>query len=464
MRIREHLPRAVLAIGWLLGLAYAYPGVMTYDSCDQLTEARANYYTDGHPPILAKLWHYVDAILPGPFGMLVIQTAAFVIGLDLVLRRTLAPLPSAIATVLIFLFPPVLTVMAVIWKDAPMAGFFLLGIAGLLSERRGPRIWGLVAIAFATAVRYNAFAASVPLVVLLFVWTPAAPYRSSRLPRRDDRLTSWLKRYALSLAVAIGVTGVALGVDAALVDVNMHYWQSSLALLDISGTIDHLDPPPSDDELRRTLAGTHLLVDHDIAAAIHSQYVPWNFDSLVSADNPGHLWNVPFSGTTPAPADQNEAIARAFWEIVEAHPGAYLRHRWQVTAELLGITNYTSAKLMRGHRNQYAGYLQNLQLSTEWSPTQDALERRMFWLGKHTPFFEPWIYVLISLLLLPLALRHRDVLALLLSGLGIEASLFFLAPTPDFRYSHWMVICTIVSVIILAVRRARAGKLRDKQV
>jgi hypothetical protein len=65
------------------------------------------------------------------------------------------------------------------------------------------------------------------------------------------------------------------------------------------------------------------------------------------------------------------------------------------------------------------------------------------------------MYLVIALVLLPLAIRHRDVLALLLSGLGLEASLFPLAPTPDYRYSHWLVICTLLAIIMLTARRMK---------
>jgi hypothetical protein len=40
------------------------------------------------------------------------------------------------------------------------------------------------------------------------------------------------------------------------------------------------------------------------------------------------------------------------------------------------------------------------------------------------------------------------VAALLASGLVVEASLVMLAPSPDYRYSHWTVVVTIVAAIM----------------
>ena len=40
---------------------------------------------------------------------------------------------------------------------------------------------------------------------------------------------------------------------------------------------------------------------------------------------------------------------------------------------------------------------------------------------------------------------------------GLEASLFVLAGSADYRYSHWLVICTIVTAIGLGVHRYGGG-------
>ncbi|HTR56500.1 MAG TPA: hypothetical protein VMJ10_37760 [Kofleriaceae bacterium] len=442
-RCRRLPPRAILALGWVVALVYAYPGVMTIDSSDQLNEARANFYTDSHPPIMAVVWRYVDAIVPGPFGMWVIQSVAFVAGLYWLLVRDLAPRRAAVATVAIFLFPPVLAPMAVIWKDSLMAGMFLLGLAGVLRESRRARAAGLAALWFATALRYNAFAAAAPLVVLLFAWSYAATWR----------------RYALAIGAWLAITVAAIGANAVITDQPMHFWYSSLAVFDICGTLAHVDGTIPDDELRQTFAGTDLLVDHDIHAAIRARYEPWNNDPIVGGD--GRLWALPINGTVPAPEAQRDAVGRAFWDVVTAHEGAYLAHRVAVTEELLGIHTHSIGKIVRMHDSQSVGHLLNEHLATGWSPVQGALAAGVRWLARHGPLFRPWLYLVLSLGMLWPARRHRDVAALLLSGIGLAASLFFLAPSPDYRYLHWMVVCTVISAVILAARRPRTRKLGD---
>jgi hypothetical protein len=135
-RFSQLQPRGILVIGWLVVVLYAFPGLMTVDSIQQLTEARASYYTDGHPPAMAWLWHFVDKVIAGPFGMLLLQTTAFLAGLYLLLERAMSPRRAAITASLMFVFPPILTPMAAIWKDCLMAGMFLLGITAMFDDRR----------------------------------------------------------------------------------------------------------------------------------------------------------------------------------------------------------------------------------------------------------------------------------------------------------------------------------------
>jgi hypothetical protein len=76
-----------------------------------------------------------------------------------------------------------------------------------------------------------------------------------------------------------------------------------------------------------------------------------------------------------------------------------------------------------------------------------------------TLLYRPWAYALVALLLLGHAARRRDRLlaALLGSGLLYEASYFLGASAPDYRYSHWLVVCCSLSVAIVFGERLRAG-------
>jgi hypothetical protein len=404
-------------IGWVVVVAYAYPGILAYDSLDQLREAREHFYTDGHPPAMAAMWSAIDRICPGPFGMLAIQTSCFLAGLYRVLQRALRSHAAAIASSAIAVFPPILAPMAVVWTDAQMAGFLMLGLGLLFERRRSARLLGLASLSLATAMRYNTLAATLPLVVLLFEW----PVRGR------------IARYAIAFGAWLAITAAAFGFNRAVVDRQMYYWHSSIAVMDIVGTLAHVDDDLPDAELRDDLAGTEILVDRDIHAAIRKHYVSYSFETLVVGE--GHLWILPLHrGDLPIPEPRRDAIAGAWRTVVFGHPVAFVRHRLTTFAEVLGLSSIGNANLVVAHRAQDRRQLAELGLPTEYYAAQDWLERRVLQIARGTPLFRPYVYLAIALCLLALCRGHRDAFAILLSGLALEATLVLVAPTTDYRY------------------------------
>jgi hypothetical protein len=434
--VRNLWPAAILACGLGLFVLYAFPGLMTIDSCDQLAEARAGIYSDAHPPAMAVLWRWIDRVHAGPTGMLVIQGAVFLAGGFLILRRVMRPVLAAVAASLVLLVPPVIPTMAVVWKDCLMAAFLLLGAGLLLDPRRAWRIAGLVALTYATAVRYNAPAATLPLVVLLFELAPAP---------------SALRRYAIAAAAWVAVTVVAFGCNRALSSRSLDYWTSSTAVGDIVGTLRHVDREIPDAEMRELLAGCPLAVTADIHARMRTLYRPWNFYHLV-APGPSQVFVLPLDGTSP-PADR-AAMAAAWRRVIARYPGAYLEHRWATSKEVLGVTRRVPFGAAIAHEDQPALYIRQLGLDPGTPSTLQAqLHRKNRWLTFKTRLLRPYLYVLLALLLLPMCRGNRDAFALLVSGLVMEASLFPTAQTPDLRYSHWAMVCSLVAAILLFARR-----------
>jgi len=331
----------------------------------------------------------------------------------------------------------VMVPFAVIWKDPLMAGFLMLGTGALLSARRGVRVAGLLAMFGANAVRYNALGATFPLVVLLFEWRPGLP---------------WLKRYAIATAAWLAVTFAAFRANAELADHELHTW-TVLAVYDIAGTLAFADGELPDAELEAELAGTDLLVHRDIHAQIRKLYNP--ADCLPTINDPQALWGLPINGYIPAPEAQRDGIARAWKETIARRPLAYTKHRLSVMKEVVGLGRSDASGAIAKRDYQWPDYVNQLGMGTGWSKLQRKLTRFYRLLVRATPLFSAWMYLAITLALLPLARRQRDVLALLLSGLGLEATLLVFAASSDYRYSHWLVTCTVAAAIILGVRRYR---------
>ena len=95
-------------------------------------------------------------------------------------------------------------------------------------------------------------------------------------------------------------------------------------------------------------------------------------------------------------------------------------------------------------------------VATTTSAVQGTIDEGLEYLS-HTWLFRPYLYLFLTLVLLVLARRHAVAMALLLSGLGIEMSLFFLAHSSDYRYSHWIICTTILAAILLFAARLRGN-------
>jgi hypothetical protein len=434
--VKKPSPHAILAIGLLAFAIYGYPGLMTVDSFDQLEEARKNFYTDGHPPAMAFLWRYVDFFLSGPFGMLLIQGGTFLVGAWLILRRAMSERRAAVVAVVVLLIPPVSTTMIVIWKDCLMAGFFLLGVGLLLDERRNARIAGLVVLSIATAFRYNAPAATLPLVFLLFEWTPGL---------------HWLRRYAISFGAWVAITLLAFGCNRVLTDRSVDYWASSAAVADIVGTLSHVDRDIPDDEMKQLLVGCPLLVTENIHATMRAYYEPTNFYFLVEPGNPRRMFDLPLDRSPTA--EQQDAMKAAWKRVITGNLGAYFEHRWWTYREVLGLTRHVPWGSEIRHHDQLAHRLARVHVGKRASWLQRVVHRKVAWIAFKTKIMRPWLYIVMALLLLPMCRGNRDAFTLIVSGLVIEASLFPTALTPDLRYSHWQMLCAILAAILLFSRR-----------
>ena len=426
-------PYQVLAIGFAVFVVYAFPGYMSNDSAMQLSEARSAMFSNAHPALMAAEWRILDAIVAGPILMLLLQGALFLGGLHVLLRRSMSERCAAWLAIAVLLFPPVLTTMATIWKDAQMAAYLIAATAALLSPSRRVRLAGLALATIGCAMRYNAFGASVPLVGLLFVLAP------------DRR--GW-RRYAVSGAAAVASVALAFGVDSALTVQHMYL---APTMADIAGVLAHTGDR-SDDALRQTLAGTPLHVTSNIQDAARAHYSARNAYWVNHGDD--RLFDPP---TTAA---EEHALAGAWKRVVLGDPRAYLAYRLDGFEELLGLSSdplWSPVWRMFLENPQQA-----TQLGHDASPSyvQQHLGDALEWLADDTPLFRPYVYALIALGLLVLALRARDrtAIALLTSGLLYELSYFPAAGTPDFRYSQWLIACTCIAGVLAVVRRRAKAK------
>jgi hypothetical protein len=440
---------AIVAAGWIGLFVYATPGFLSYDSIVQLDQARTGAFGGGQPPVMGLVWRLCDAIIAGPLLMLVIQTACFVTGAHMLLRRWLAPRTAAIATVAVAWFPPVASLLAVIWKDSQMVSWLVLGIAMLGSPRRDVRLGGLALCAVSSAMRFNAPVVVLVVVTLLFVWDPAV---------------RGIRRYAVAACAWLVITAAALGANVALAaDAGgADPWHDGIALLDLVGTIREADPL-SDAELRADLEGTPLLATADIQAAARrddpvADVPAAERRAFGGGDHVPALWvTTRHVFASPASDDQRAAIGRAWRHVVLGHPGAFLTYRWAVFRDLVHLDDDDigpNAYVAFVDTNAVASVDGVLGHNAAPSKLQGVLRRAMYSLGS-TWLFRPVVYLVLALLLAPVWLRDRTLAALALSGLANEVALFAVAPTTDFRYSAWLVIAMLLVAAVAIGKQLR---------
>ncbi|HEY1553397.1 MAG TPA: hypothetical protein VGF94_01125 [Kofleriaceae bacterium] len=423
-------PYLVLAVPWVAFVAYAWPGIMSPDSVNQLAQARRGELGNWHPPIMAWLWGLLDHLVRGPALMLVLQTGLFIVGLYAVFRRYHAPTRAAVVAAVVFLFPPVFAVMSAIWKDSLMAGCLLCGACGIAAQSRGARAGGWFALFFAAALRHNAPLLILPITALL------APYATGR------------RRIAIGLALGLAVVIAAEAADHALADVDQYPFANMIAMPDTAGTLARA-PDLDDDDVRALLAGAPLVQQHDIqtrAREIHPEATAW---VAVTRDAP------PLFSLATTARDADGAVT-AWRRTLAAYPRAYLAYRAKIFFANIGWSRRTRPFLtareeqprdlaLVAENHGYYGY----QLAIA-----DALLSIERWI-----IFRPYLYLVLALGLLPIAWRDPLQRALLGGAIAYELALFLISPGGhDYRYSHWMITVVVIASV---VRVGRAWRRRD---
>jgi hypothetical protein len=427
-------PRTILTLGFAAFAVYAFPGYMGWDSMTQLAQARRHVYSDDHPPAMAVLWRVLEVFVHGPLLMWLVGAIPFVLGVYYLLQTRLPARAAAIATVAVLWFPPVGTVVAAIYKDTTMAAFLMAAVPLLVARRNAV---GLLLVVAATAMRWNAIAATLPIVVLLYHHGSLAGAR----------------RYAAAAGAWLAVTAIAMLLNTVLADEHKRYWYKTQALMDIADTVANARDY-SDAELADELAGVDVIPHDHVQDAFRRIYKPVDFRHLDRGDTQIFV--------APETDAGRDAVARAWKRVIADNPGAYLHYRWDNFVMLLRLDHavYNNAPItsvLRFHEDyDYLGHDLEPGRVQGWLLEGNRLISR-------TPVFDPYVYVALALVLLWLARRDRVASALLLSGLAYEAAWFVLAPTADYRYSEWLVACTIVGGILVWARRRATRRASSRR-
>jgi hypothetical protein len=206
----------VFALGlvgiWLASSALFWPGAMSNDSFGWLIRARSGEFNDIQSLGPTLLWQVLDRIYPGPMlfvafniGLIVVSAAA-VVG-QLTSSRYLA----ACGVIMLLSYPPVLSILGVVWRDVTGLGITLATFAVVLAlNREGGRSTTMVVVVALALITYggtvfrdNHMAGALPFLV----WAAWLLLRD-RITRATVRLT-----VAASGALVVGTAITLAGME-----------------------------------------------------------------------------------------------------------------------------------------------------------------------------------------------------------------------------------------------------------
>lgn len=422
-----------------------YPGGMSIDSFEHLLQARSGALGDWHPPFIAWLWRGADAILRGPLLMVIAQFGLFLFALQAFAKAAL-PGSGKWFTLATLCLPPITGILGVVWKDIWASSLLLLAGAWLLDfeARRAPvrvgqLVCGGVALLGALLFRHNAVFAVLPLVAI-------AAWQQRRADGRGWRAPATAA--GVAVAVVAGLVAVAGGINRSLIDYHQ-FPQQSLFIFDLAGVAvrsGHTDLiEATAGQLPKVLRGR----DSIPLEVLSAHYYPSTWTPLaLEAGSPLALTDS---------ATEVDALAAAWVRALREQPMAYLRHRAAVFRQVIGAHREPLfAPVYFGIPESSPDHVmvsRNFRIDTDVSPLQLRLRSAFATLATWT-LYRPWLWLGLNLLVVAAAVsaRRPAAAAIALSGLCYELALFFIAPSADYRYSHWLILASWGALVALVVQ------------
>jgi hypothetical protein len=234
----------------------------------------------------------------------------------------------------------------------------------------------------------------------------------------------------------------------------------------------------------------HGLSDADEQKAIYDRVPPQargsgSLENLIhtySPDNASTLFQLEDPAFRPEPFTQNKivneesdlsaqdqrALVNLWLETVFNHPLVWLRHRISVFETVTGF-RYEPVSPVFMKPNGYPDWV--ARIYGHHSPDLNLFQKGVNWLLVHlseqTFFWRPWCYLVLTVLLIGASLAFHtperiEIALIAASGLAHEGGLFLVAPSSDFRYSHYMIYTSGLALLLflktLAYRNEAALK------
>ncbi len=436
---------AICAIGFALTMWAYYPGMTSGDALASLNEGRTGIIYDQNSPLMSFLWGTLDQIVAGPGLMLILQVGIFwtaaAILWEAIYRESLG---LGLAAVLFPFMPQILSQLPMIWKDIGMAVTLFMSVAliFLANKTKNPvaLLISPIFLFYGLAARLNALPAVLPIAI----WTGFVASSVFGLGKRPLISTAIGVSYCIAVLTAVYV------VQASITDGRTSYPIQFVLLYDLAAI------SLANGEARFP---KYVVENKNFSMEkVSENYRPTTVGELVYGDESS-------PGLPPlAVVEDPEKIAelRGVWrKQVIANPMAYLRHRMNVFAELIGLGRSVSFQYwdLDFSRNPPEFAIERTSVGTVLSGYFRLFQRPVM----QTFFFRAivWIVACVGVVYLSLRSRLRGdwsfVFVLAMSSLLYVLAYFFTAPAADFRYVFWPAIASAVAVIF-GIHLLRAEK------
>jgi hypothetical protein len=395
---------------------------------------------DWHPALIVHIWRIVNMLIPGPAGMLILQQAAYWLGIGLLVFNMLNERPRWLKFVLLTflgLFPVWWLATATILKDILMISSLLLA-TGLFSTLKvdlyRAQFWVKVLFIYgflflACGFRHNAVTAVAPIAFLITFWI-LTPY-----------LNLWMRAAASASVVASIV--ICTNVTAKLgVEKRYPFLVNQILFWNLAGLSIDADS---------LLIPVEAFADPNSASVVTlSRYYQDQSCNMIAFD----------SGIIDPSVCSDEVVGKRFLDysltVILSKPADYLRIRWRFLKHFSGY----------GRWRPYGAYIFN----TKYWPGDENLGLPMFTMNNAKVLdlideklvsrmmvlglYNVIPYLLLALIELLWLVRTRPLLSgskntlilkmLLLSGILYWLPLLIIAPSNDFRYHLWTITTTSI--------------------
>ncbi len=407
----------LLIIGFITFLMH--PGAMTWDSIDQLNQARVNKFRDWQPPIMAIYW---SGLLQLAELDLMLASSILSLCLSLIMLYLWGNKNKYSIIFLLIPFSPwVINYAFVVWKDVQLAYSWLLVIAIALfyGKKINPIIciFGFIIFTYGFLIRHNSFFGGIVLLSFYIYSTIKFNFKKSILISAIYCIIC-----SFSMPYILGT----------FFDVKKNYPFTYVMFDDIAGLrksgISISPPNLSIKELSKldhcpNIIGTSFCIDayvfDNINANLYDQYK--------------NIW---ISGIIESPLKYIEYRLSAFRELIRS-PKMSTVWPYEFKIPLPPYFNGSGYEDNRGIQSLLTLYLNSsLKIIRE--------------------LFKPYFWVICNLLItfamsFNKVCRTEKLWLIPISGGVYFSSFIFTAPTGDFRFAYYLVLVTTISFLIYII-------------